>query len=107
MKERDEELTKGKAATIGEVRTHGGKKMKKTAQGWVSASDSQGKKESSTGMHYKDMNVGQLHEAAAKLGVGGHDKMGAKDLRAAVADKIIAKNIKEGIDKMKNRKKGY
>ena len=37
------ELEKGKPAQIGEIREHGGKKMKKTPQGWVPAGD--GKKD--------------------------------------------------------------
>ena len=35
-----DELIKGRAAQIGEVREHGGKKMKKTANGWIPVSES-------------------------------------------------------------------
>ena len=131
-KARIDELEKGKKEMVGAVKEWGGKKFKKMAEGkWVPVNDSAGgskddegkgkqpaKKDDQSadkapedpstqlkGKHYKDMNKEELHIIASKYNVSHHEELGVKQLREAVADEIINRNIKEGLAKMRANKK--
>jgi hypothetical protein len=109
------ELIKGKPAQIGEIREHGGKKMKKTPQGWVPAGD--GKKDSFTQQlsekvgrdvtkpeaHVKE-KINQRDEARKKSSATKFDSP-SKDQLAKMSDEQVDSKHKEITSKIKELEK--